>query len=354
MIKLGHGADVVSMVEKYNKNEKDILDFSSNINPCLPENIEKHILEGLQLSSKYPDVNYLNLRKNIGDYLNIDPDYIVPGNGASEIIYLLMKILDGPLGIINPTFSEYERAANLNNVEIINLQLNDEFKIDLKEIQKNIDKFKYLFICNPNNPTGSVQNLKELFQSMKNNEKYLIVDETFMEFVYENEKYSLINYIEEYDNLIIIKAITKFFGLPGIRLGYGVTSNFEILNKLWSCKEPWTVNSFAENICNYIFKEKDYINETRNYFKEEIHFMTKELNNISNLEVFESNTNFILLKLNKYNSTYVKERLFIEKNILIRDASNFKGLDENYIRVAVKRREDNKALIKALNELLGE
>lgn len=352
MIKLGHGADTTSMVLKYGKKEEDILDFSSNINPYTPKDIDKYILEGLALSVKYPDIEYLNLRKNIGDYLNVNSDYIIPGNGASEIIYLLMKTLDGPLGIINPTFSEYERAAKLNNLEIIDLYFDEDFKLNLNEIEKNMNKFKYLFICNPNNPSGSVENVDKLAKLLKENNKILIIDETFMEFVHKNEEYSLINYINDYDNIFILKAITKFFGLPGIRLGYGVTSNKEILNNMYKYKEPWSVNSFAENICNYIFKEKDYIENTKNYFKEEINFMIENLKKIKNIEVFESKTNFILLKLKKYDSNDIKEKLFLEKNILIRDASNFRGLNENYIRVAVKKREENEALINALKEVL--
>ncbi|SHK32045.1 pyridoxal phosphate-dependent aminotransferase [Tepidibacter formicigenes] len=353
MIKLGHGADVASMMLKYGKKEDYILDFSSNINPYIPENIDKYILEGLNLSTKYPDVEYLNLRKNIGNYLDLDYEYIIPGNGASEIIYLLMKVLDGQLGIVNPTFSEYERAAKSNNIKIIDLYFDKNFKLDLDNIRNNLDKFKALFICNPNNPSGNVESLIEILEILKKKDKFLIVDETFMEFVYESEKYTLVNLIKEYDNLFIIKAITKFFGLPGIRLGYGITSNKNIISKMWEHKEPWTVNSFAENICSYIFKDKKYIEKTKNYFKEEINFMIKDLNEIKNIEVFESSTNFILLKLNKYNSSYIKEKLFVEKNILIRDASNFKGLDTNYIRVAVKKREENEALINALKEILG-
>ncbi|HSQ33771.1 MAG TPA: aminotransferase class I/II-fold pyridoxal phosphate-dependent enzyme, partial [Peptostreptococcaceae bacterium] len=155
MIDLGHGANIVNMSIKYNKKEKNIVDFSSNINPYLPQNLEKYTLEALKNSIKYPDINYIELRNSISEYLSLDANFIIPGNGASEIIYLLMKCIDGPLGIINPTFSEYERAAKLNNVEVIDLYFeNDEFDLDINQIKESIDKFKYLFICNPNNPTG--------------------------------------------------------------------------------------------------------------------------------------------------------------------------------------------------------
>ncbi len=352
MIELGHGADASSMILKYGKKE-EIVDFSANINPYTPENIEKYVLEGVRESKKYPDIAYTDLRKDIGNYLHLKEEYIIPGNGASEIIYLLMKALDGPLGMMHPTFSEYERAAKLNHVEIIDLYFKEDFKINKKEIEKKIDSFEALFICNPNNPTGNVENLKEILEMLKKKNKLLIVDETFMEFVYENEKYTLVQDIKEYDNLFIIKAITKFFGLPGIRLGYGITSNEALLNKIWHYKEPWSVNSFAEKICKYIFKEERYIQNTKDYFKEEISFLLRELKKIKNIEVFESHTNFILLKLKKHTAKELKEKLFLEKNILIRDASNFKGLNEKYIRVAVKKRKENETLICALNEILG-
>ncbi|MCT4509490.1 MAG: aminotransferase class I/II-fold pyridoxal phosphate-dependent enzyme [Tepidibacter sp.] len=352
MIKLGHGADVNQMMSKYNKSE-NILDFSSNINPYTPENIEEYVLEGLKNSIKYPDIEYLNLRKNISSYININDEYIIPGNGASEIIYMIMKILDGRLATLNPTFSEYERAAFINNLDVVDLYLGEDFKVDIKSVENNIDKFDFLFICNPNNPSGNAQELVELLDLLRKHDKFMIVDETFMEFVYDSDKYSLVRYIDNYSNLFIIKAVTKFFGLPGIRLGYGITSNKDIIYDIWNVKEPWTVNAFAENISKYIFKDKKYIRETKGYFKEEISYMLRELNNIDNIECFNTDTNFILLKLNKYDSKYIKEKLFIDKDVLIRDASNFKGLDEKYIRVAVKKREENKKLITALREIMG-
>jgi len=352
MIKLGHGADVNQMISKYNKSE-NILDFSSNINPYTPKNIEEYVLEGLKNSIKYPDIEYINLRENIASYLNLNYEYIVPGNGASEIIYMIMNVLNGRLAILNPTFSEYERAATINNLEVVDLYLDEGFKVDIRDIEKNIDKFDFLFVCSPNNPSGNVQNLVELLDLLKRHDKIMIVDETFMEFVHESDKYSLVEYVNKYSNLFIIKAVTKFFGLPGIRLGYGITSNKNILQDIWSIKEPWTVNSFAENICKYIFKDIDYIRNTKDYFEKEISYMLKELNKIDSIECFNTDTNFILLKLKKHDSNYIKEKLFINKDILIRDASNFKGLDKKYIRVAVKKREENERLITALREIMG-
>ena len=349
---LGHGANVDNMAKKFGKNENDIIDFSSNVNPHIISNLGKYVLEGLEKSRSYPDINYTNLRNNISDYIKVDSELIIPGNGATEIIYLLMKSIKRRLAILNPTFSEYGRGAKLNNLEIIDFHLKEEnnFSIDLDEIQKNMDKFDSLFVCNPNNPNGKVKDLNELLDLMIENDKLLIVDETFMEFVGEEEKYSLINKIEQTPNLFILKAVTKFFGMPGLRLGYGVTSNKQIINNIYEYKEPWTINSFAENLSNYLFKE--YINGSKDYFINERKFMLEELRKISRLKVYDTDTNFVLIKLDDDEANSLKLELFEKYNILIRDASNFIGLDKSYIRVAIKSHNDNKVLIESLRKIL--
>ena len=351
---LGHGANVDNMAKKFGKNENDIIDFSSNVNPPIISDLGKYVLEGLEKSRSYPDINYTNLRNNISDYIKVDSELIIPGNGATEIIYLLMKSIKRRLAILNPTFSEYGRGAKLNNLEIIDFHLKEEnnFSIDLDEIQKNMDKFDSLFICNPNNPNGKVKDLNELLDLMIENDKLLIVDETFMEFVGEEEKYSLINKIEQTPNLFILKAVTKFFGMPGLRLGYGVTSNKQIIKNIYEYKEPWTINSFAENLSNYLFKDKEYINGSKNYYINERKFMLEELRKISRLKVYDTDTNFVLIKLDDDEANSLKLELFEKYNILIRDASNFIGLDKSYIRVAIKSHNDNKVLIESLRKIL--
>ena len=351
---LGHGANVDNMAKKFGKNENDIIDFSSNVNPHIISDLGKYVLEGLEKSRSYPDINYTNLRNNISDYIKLDSELIIPGNGATEIIYLLMKSIKMRLAILNPTFSEYGRGAKLNNLEIIYFHLKEEnnFSIDLDEIQKNMDKFDSLFVCNPNNPNGKVKDLNELLDLMIENDKLLIVDETFMEFVGEEEKYSLINKIEQTPNLFILKAVTKFFGMPGLRLGYGVTSNKQIINNIYEYKEPWTINSFAENLSNYLFKDKEYINGSKDYYINERKFMLEELRKISRLKVYDTDTNFVLIKLDDDEANSLKLELFEKYNILIRDASNFIGLDKSYIRVAIKSHNDNKVLIESLRKIL--
>lgn len=355
MNNLGHGADLEHMANIYKKDTSKIIDFSSNINPIIIDNIEKYIIESIDKCRSYPDIYYTNLRNNISKYINIKPEFIIPGNGATEIIYLLMKSIENRIAILNPTFSEYERSARLNNLEVINLNLmkDNDFNIDLSNIVENIDKFDSLFICNPNNPNGKVKNLGCLLDIIIKHNKLLIIDETFMEFVEDEAKYSLIKYIDKYENIFILKAVTKFFGLPGLRLGYGITSNKEIIKNIYKYKEPWTINSFAENLSNYIFFDKEYLKKSKSYYIKERNYMLKELKRIDKLYAYDTDTNFILIKLKGLKSYKLKEKLFKEADILIRDASNFIGLDDSFIRVAIKSHKENEIFINELKKALN-
>lgn len=353
---LGHGANVDEMAKLYGKDPKEIIDFSSNINPNVLPNLERYILRGLKECRNYPDINYTNLRGNISKYIDINPNFIIPGNGATEVIYLLMRSIKKRLAIINPTFSEYRRSAKLNNLDIIELELDSEnnFKLDIDIIKKNIEKFDSLFICNPNNPSGNVQDLKELVYLLGQHEKLLIVDETFMEFVEDENEYSLVKYIESNKNIFIIKAVTKFFGMPGLRLGYGITSNTNIMDKIYEYKEPWTINSFADILSDFIFEDKEYIRKSKEYYIKERKYMLQELRNVKNIKVYDTDANFILIKIYKKISRELKKDLFKQGNLLVRDASNFVGLDDSFIRVAIKSHEDNKILIENIKSLLGD
>ncbi|WP_315169350.1 pyridoxal phosphate-dependent aminotransferase [Metaclostridioides mangenotii] len=352
---LGHGADINSLAKLYNKDPRKIIDFSSNINPNIIKDLEKHVYEGFKLCKSYPDIDYQNLRNNISDYLDVDSKYIIPGNGATEIIYLLMKSIGRRLAVLNPTFSEYGRSAYLNGLDVMDLYLDKDkgFRADINQVVENLDRFDSLFICNPNNPSGNVQDISKLMDILHKNNKLLIVDETFMEFVGDEQDYSLLKYVENNKNLFIIKAATKFFGLPGLRLGYGITSNNEILERIYKFKEPWTINSIADHLSNYIFSDKGYIQQSKLDGRLEREFLLERLKGIENIEVYDSDTNFILIKLINKRSFQVKVEMFKDHSILIRDASNFKGLDDSFIRIAVKSREDNLRVIKSLERVVG-
>lgn len=351
-----HGADINSAAELYGLEADKIIDFSSNINPFIVDSMDKIVAAGVGSLQKYPDIKYRRLRKNISDYLGVDDSQVIPGNGATEIIYLLMRNLRGRLAIINPTFSEYRKGAELAGLSVVDFVMDwkKDFKLDLDEIYRRKDEFDSIFICNPNNPDGSVREIKKLLEFAEKEGKLLIVDETFIEFADSEKDRSLVNMVEKSKNLFIIRAVTKFFGIPGIRLGYGISSNRELLQKMYDEKEPWTINSFADSASDFIFKEEEYIRKSKEYFSKERVCMINEINKIDGIKAFNSDANFILFRFENRNVLDVKENLLKRAGLLIRDASNFIGLDSSFARVAIKNHEQNTVLVDALRSVLGE
>lgn len=351
-----HGADINSAAELYGLEADKIIDFSSNINPFIVESMDKIVAAGVENLQKYPDIKYRRLRKNIADYLRVEDSYIIPGNGATEIIYLLMRNLSGRLAIINPTFSEYRKGAEIAGLSVVDFVMDWEkdFELDLDEIYKGKDEFDSIFICNPNNPDGSVREIKKLLEFAEKEGKLLIVDETFIEFADSEKDRSLVNMVEKSKNLFIIRAVTKFFGIPGIRLGYGISSNRELLQKMYDEKEPWTINSFADSASDFIFKEEEYIRKSKEYFSKERVCMINEINKIDGIKAFNSDANFILVRFENRNVLDLKENLLKRAGLLIRDASNFIGLDSSFARVAIKNHEQNIVLVDAIRSVLGE
>lgn len=351
-----HGADINSAAELYGLEADKIIDFSSNINPFIVESMDKIVAAGVENLQKYPDIKYRRLRKNIADYLRVEDSQVIPGNGATEIIYLLMRNLSGRLAIINPTFSEYRKGAEIAGLSVVDFVMDwkKDFKLDLDEIYRRKDEFDSIFICNPNNPDGSVREIKKLLEFAEKEGKLLIVDETFIEFADSEKERSLVNMVEKSKNLFIIRAVTKFFGIPGIRLGYGISSNRELLQKMYDEKEPWTINSFADSASDFIFKEDEYIRKSKEYFSKERICMINEINKIDGIKAFNSDANFILVRFENRNVLDVKENLLKRAGLLIRDASNFIGLDSSFARVAIKNHEQNTVLVDALRSVLGE
>lgn len=351
-----HGADINSAAELYGLEADKIIDFSSNINPFIVDSMDKIVVAGVGSLQKYPDIKYRRLRKNIADYLGVDDSQVIPGNGATEIIYLLMRNLSGRLAIINPTFSEYRKGAEIAGLSVVDFVMDwkKDFKLDLDEIYRRKDEFDSIFICNPNNPDGSVREIKKLLEFAEKEGKLLIVDETFIEFADSEKDRSLVNMVEKSKNLFIIRAVTKFFGIPGIRLGYGISSNRELLQKMYDEKEPWTINSFADSASDFIFKEEEYIRKSKEYFSKERVCMINEINKIDGIKAFNSDANFILVRFENKNVLDVKENLLKRAGLLIRDASNFIGLDSSFARVAIKNHEQNIVLVDAIRSVLGE
>ncbi|NLK44317.1 MAG: histidinol-phosphate aminotransferase family protein [Tissierellia bacterium] len=344
-----HGGDLLSYEMYYNG---ELIDYSSNINPLgPPKGLREVLMDSFKNLEAYPDMKYRKLKKSISNYLKCNEENTIVGNGAVELINDFIMLANRVL-ICTPSFSEYEKRAIIHEKEVIRIPYNSDFTIDMKAIGNIIEKDDLIILGNPNNPTGlrlDKIELTILHNIIKKSGAYLVLDEAFFEFC--SGDYDSIELFREsnYENVGIIRAATKFFALPGIRLGYGCTS-MALAKEISKIELPWSVNSFAEAAGNFIFNDKEYIRTSKEYIEIERQYMYQELSRLSLIKVFPTETNYILIKLLKWDEEYVFN-FFLERGIVIRKCSSFTGLDKNYIRVAIKARKDNEKLIEIFNEL---
>ncbi len=339
-----HGGDIYSL-----KHPEAIKDFSSNINPLGPPlGLKEELNKAYENLTAYPDINYRQLKSNIAEYLGCSSTEVIVGNGAVEIISNTSLMAERVVAF-TPCFSEYIRRAKVFGKEVVLLSLNQNFKIDMRSLRDNLKQGDMLVLGNPNNPTGlriPEAELKLIYEIVKERDGFLLLDEAFFEFCPED--YDSIELFKSMDNVCVIRAATKFFALPGIRLGYGAASP-AFVKKYSEIESPWSVNSYACAAANSIFRDKDYIKRTKDYLNNERKFLLNGLSNINWIRPYNSDANFILLKLLKHDEEKIFHD-FLKKGIMIRRASNFEGLDNSYIRVAVKDRESNNKLLKLFRE----
>lgn len=363
-----HGGNIYKIFRE--KNIDKILDYSSNINPYgLPENLKKEIFEKLFVLERYPDPDYIELREKIAEKNNLNIENIIVGNGATEIIFLFMKILSPKkVLIVSPTFGEYERAIKASTLANDNLEINyfelkeaENFVLNIKNLETELENnYDLLILCNPNNPTGQFLKLKKLEEILKICEQKntkLFVDEAFVEFVEDWENESIINSKEKKENLFVIRAFTKFFAIPGLRLGYGICFNNNLLKKMLEKKEPWSVNNIADLAGKTVLDDENYIQKTKEWIKDQKKYMYENLNKIEGLRAYKTEVNFILLKiednlLEKGLDVKNLRKKMLEKGILIRDASNFIYLNKYYFRLAIKDKLNNEKVIETLTSIL--
>jgi threonine-phosphate decarboxylase len=339
-----HGGDIYS--------NKDKIDFSTNINLAgIPEGVLRAACEGVMLSDRYPDTECFDLRKAISKAKDIPAEQIICGNGAADLIYSLVLALKPKKALMPvPTFHEYEQALEAVGCELEYAPLNDEHQFMLSEdfikrIKKDTD---IIFLCNPNNPTGNLIQKKLMLRIIHQCETegiWLVVDECFMDFVEEGKDYSVLEQCGGTKYLFILKAFTKLYAMPGLRLGYGICGNKEILKRMREVSQPWNVSIPAQMAGIAALKEEDYVTKSLELIRREKDYLIKVLGKLD-YKIYGSKANYIFFQTNP--GLYA---LCLEKGILIRDCSNYLGLKEGYYRIAVKQHEENEQLIKVIKEV---
>jgi threonine-phosphate decarboxylase len=369
-----HGG--IYSVDSYKSSSSRIqIDFSSNLNPL---GISKRVISKMQanisLAYNYPDPKCINLKEKILEYIGSDIDFnidhnLIAGNGATELIHYFASAFVKKKALVPiPTFCEYELACRRKDSQIHYSNLhsndnddNDDFHIDSDSIIRVANnpnnEISTIFLCNPNNPTGKFSK-KEITNIIEKTDKKIkiLLDESFIEFVDTQKKITnncFINLLSEYKNLIILRSLTKTFGLAGLRIGYAISTKTNI-DKLNQYLISWNVNGLAQMAAIESLADKFHLQSTLKNNTSERKRLYRLFGKNNRLRPIPTDTNFYLLKIcdTKMNSTSLRNKLFKRNKILVRDCKNFTGLNDKFIRAAIKTRKENDILLKALEEAL--
>jgi threonine-phosphate decarboxylase len=345
-----HGARLSESAQVVGKRTDELLDFSVNLNPLGPPKLRTVFSAAYNSISNYPDNRYPGLKKAAAEYFHVSPDNIVPGNGSSELIRLLAQTIieSGDKVLIpTPTFSEYEFQCKLFGAVI-------EF-VDFSRIMNiQIDNFKAIFLCNPNNPTGKLLHRKDvisLAQKCASSGVFLIVDEAFIELCDPLE--SVADIAASNDFVIVLRSVTKTFAVPGLRIGFAVASP-EFARLLNNIRLHWNMNSIAAEVCEKLLGDsQDYLTMSLALLKREREWLSSKLKAFRGFKPYPSDTNFILVDLGDFGlgSVELTQRM-LRQGIIIRECTSFDL--NNHIRVAVRKRSENRKLIAAFTQAIAQ
>lgn len=357
-----HGSDLEAISAYYNIPQESIVGFGANVNPLgLSDYVRRTLCENIDVITRYPDRNYVSLRKVIADYCNVDSEYVVTGNGSTELISLLISQRNAKHAlVIGPTYSEYERELSLTGgkMSFYNLKEENDFEFDFEDFKKNLKSdVDFLILCNPNNPTSSVikkESLETLIQECQSRNIFVMIDETYVEFAPCVEEITATSLVKKYSNFMILRGVSKFFAAPGIRLGYGITSNKNFLLTLKKHQNPWSLNSLGALAGELMLTDTYYIKKTRELILSERDKMCRQLETFKYAKYYKPYGNFILVKI--LNDKLTSQKVFehcIKQGLMIRDCASFENLEGEYIRFCMMSPKDNKRLMTCLSEILG-
>ena len=351
-----HGSDLEKIADYYHLNKENIILFGANVNPLgLSGQVKKDLAEHLDIISSYPDRDYTDLKKAIAAYTNTSPEHIVVGNGSTELISLLISQRAPKRALLlGPTYSEYARELNLvgGTLEYYNLKEEQDFRLDISDLTDTLKSdIDLLIICNPNNPTSSAistADMKKLLTVCRSLGIFVMIDETYVEFAPDIDTISAVSLTTKFDNFMILRGTSKFFCAPGLRLGYGICGNLTFLERMNSIKNPWTINTLAALAGEAMFMDTDYIQTTKDYIQSERTRCIDILSKRDNLKIYPAYANFILVKLLDGTTSFEMFERCIKEGLMIRDCASFHGLDGEFIRFCIQKKEDNDRLLALL------
>ena len=352
-----HGGNIEKEARELGLSKEIIIDASASIVPFkLPNKLTNYLINSINNRSikSYPDRSYFDMKNAISRWHNLEPSMIIPGNGASELFTWAARDagLNGTSSLPSPGFGDYQRALKCWNANYVHTPLPLSWS-DIKPQSFPIKpKTNVLWITNPHNPTGQLWSRSSI-ENLLTNYKLLICDEAFISIVPGGEDQSIIDLTKEYKNLIVIRSLTKFLGIAGLRIGYAIANSDRLLE--WEkIRDPWPVNTLAVNATKMIMNDqkmhKKRLNKIHNWINKEGKWLHKHLSDFSSLKPRPSNTNFQLIK-SEFPILSILENLK-KRGILLRDCRSFINLDENWFRISLQKRKDNIQIINTLKEYI--
>lgn len=352
-----HGSDLEKIEQIYGIKKEDITSFSANVNPLgISPLLRQSLADHIDAITTYPDREYASLRRSIADYVGCEPEDILVGNGSTELISLFIQ-LERPKKamILGPTYSEYEREVSLGGGACLYYPLKEEtgFQLDVGHFTAQLNEsIDLLVICNPNNPTSTAitrQDMRRILDVCKQHGIFVMVDETYVEFAPNHESLTAVPLTRYYNNIIILRGTSKFFAAPGLRLGYAITGNRDLIKSINTRKNPWTINSLAVVAGEIMFTDFEYMERTRSLIQGELSRMCDALSADGRYKVFAPTANFALVKvLDEHLDAGTLFDRAIRQGMMIRDCSTFPFLDHMFFRFCVMLPEQNDKLLACL------
>lgn len=348
---LTHGGDWAGYQAEYGCQP---LDFSANISPLgLPKGIQQAIIDAIPHADRYPDPLCRALTAAIAEKEGISQTALLCGNGAADLIFRVVAALRPKKALLPaPCFAEYEQALGTVDCEVKRYFLPEEkdFHLDTDFLENITADIDMVFLCEPNNPTGLTSErelLLRILEKCKAVGAVLVLDECFNDFLEQPEAHTMQAALEEYPNLLILKAFTKMYAMAGVRLGYCLCADAALLEKMRQAGQPWAVSSLAQAAGLAALQENAYVQAVRKLITTERFWLQEELQRLG-LRIIAGEANYILFQSKTELILPMKQR-----GILLRSCGNYHGLDDTWYRIAVRTHAENERLIAAMQEVLG-
>ncbi len=353
----GHGGEIYTLAKKLGISPDKIIDHSSNVSPLPPPKALYDILaKNLTEIEHLPEVDSETLREALAKKLSISPNQILVSSGTTDWIFALPRIIKPKrVLILAPTYADYSDASYAvgANIDYFFARPEDNFQPDLKAFQSQLYGHELIFICNPNNPTGTFLSKNILIEIISYfDEITFVVDESYLDFIGSLDK-SLLSIKPFPKNLVVLRSFSKIYRIPGLRLGYAVAGS-KLVKELWKQCLPWSVNRLAQIAGLWLLNQDEHIKQCRELVQKERKRLIPRFKALPGVRCFEGHLHFFLLYLENHSASKIWERLLREYFILTRNASNFKGLNDHYLRISLRSPTENDRLIKALEEVLKQ